>query len=41
MKGQLRVELAKELTIDKMHRSNQIVKICTAFAPPQCLYPNP
>ena len=26
--------LAKELTIDKMHRSNQIVKRCTAFAHP-------
>jgi FixJ family two-component response regulator len=27
-------DLAKALTIDKMHRSNQIVKICTAFAHP-------
>jgi len=26
--------MAKELTIDKMHRSNQIVKRCTAFAHP-------
>jgi hypothetical protein len=26
--------VAKELTIDKMHRPNQIVKRCTAFAHP-------
>jgi hypothetical protein len=27
-------DLAEALTIDKMHRSNQIVKRCTAFAHP-------
>lgn len=26
--------VAKALTIDKMHRPNQVVKICTSFAPP-------
>ena len=32
--GTLDFSVAKELTIDKMHRSNQIVKRCTAFAHP-------
>jgi hypothetical protein len=31
---QMVFDLAKALTIDKMHRSNQIVKICTSFAHP-------